>query len=282
MRLRVSISFVQLLALIAALPFAACGRSVNTSVSSPGSGPVPPDYPPTIVESTEHRDAMKAEWLRLLESYGVPAERRKAPDLQPVTHTPHSILGIGPIRIGTAGAAQLDEERLRLLLRDFVAKNAQVFGVNASRLSLEGVSDGGSFGKRYSFVQQDYAHPIVPPAGRLEIIASPAGDIVQITDTAIPAVQLPTTPTVTREAAGKRVLGMTFTYGDIAGRPQSVTISDPAEISVTDLMVYPEQLETALRIRLVWVVKAGTSLGWTVYVDAVTGDVVGQRQDFQT
>jgi hypothetical protein len=243
---------------------------------------VPSNYPPTIVESSEHREAMRAEWMRLFEAYGVPAERRKVPDLQPITHTPQSILGIGPLRIVAANGGQLDEERLRVLLREFIAKNAQAFGVTATKLSLEEVRDAGSFGKRYVFVQQDFAHPIVPPAGRLEIIANTAGEIVQISDTAIPVVQLPATGTVSREDAAKRVLGMTFTYGDIAGRPQSVTVSDPKEITVKDLVVYPEQLDNAVRVRLAWEVKAGTSLGWTVFVDAVTGEIVGKRQDFQT
>jgi hypothetical protein len=273
---------VLLPALLLALPLAACGHSINTPASANGSANVPANYPPTIVESSEHLEAMRAEWARLFEAYGVPADRRKVPDLQPVTHTPQSILGIGPLRIVAAGGAQIDEERLRVLLREFIAKNAQAFGVTATKLSLEGVSDAGSFGKRYVFVQHDYSHPIVPPAGRLEIIANTAGTVVQISDTAIPVVQLPTTANVSREDAAKRVLGMTFTYGDIAGRPQNVTISDPKEIAVKDLVVYPEQLENALRIRLAWEVKAGTSLPWTVFVDAITGDIAGQRQDFQT
>jgi len=271
---------VAFLATLLAVPFAACGRSVNTPASSVGSSSVTADYPPTIVESTEHLQQMQAAWNAFFESYGVPAERRKMPDLNPVTHTPQSILGIGPFRI-VPGGSQLDEERIRIVLRDFLAKNAQVLGINAPRVSLDSVTDAGSFGKRYTFVQNDFSYPIVPPAGRIEIIANASGDVVQISDMAVPVVSLPS-PALTRENAAKRVEGMSFTYGDIAGRPQSVTISNPSEISVKQLVVYPEQLDNALRIRLAWEVKAGSSLPFTVFVDAVTGEIVGKRQDFQT
>jgi hypothetical protein len=272
---------IALVAILLAVPLAACGRSVNTPETTTGSTAVPADYPPTIVESAEHLEQMRAAWTSFFETYGVPAERRKMPDFQAVTHTPQSILGIGPFRIAPSTTGALDEERIRIVLRDFIAKNAELLGVNASRVSLDSVSDAGSFGKRYTFVQRDYSYPIVPPSGRIEIIANQAGEIIQISDTAIPVTRLPAA-VVTRENAAKRVEGMTFTYGDIAGRPQSMTISDPSEIKVNDLVVYPEQLENAIRVRLAWEVKAGTSLGWTVFVDAITGEIAGKRQDFQT
>ena len=259
-----------------------CASSVQPSVPTGGQADVPENYPMTIVESAEHRDSMTALWQRLFETYGVPADRRKVPDLQPFTHTPQSILGIGPISLAGSGGAPVDDERVRQLVRDFIGKNAELLGVNAADLSLDNVMESGKLGKRFTFVQTSYSYPIVRPAGVIELMVTPAGDLIQLTDTAIPVADLPSQATVTAAQAESRVIGTTFTYGDIAGRPQSVIVSDPKAVSAKRLVVYADVGESALRIWLAWEVEAGTSLSWTVYVDAVTGKIVSQRQNFQT
>ena len=274
-----------LAALVTVAPLAACGSSVRTPgpAGQGGKGGVPENYPFTVVDSKEHQDSMAAEWTRLFEAYNVPPERRKVPELNPVTHTPKSILGIGPIRLvaATGNNAPPDEEKLRLLLRDFVSEHAQLLGVSAANLSLEGVTDAGKLGKRYAFVQAGYPYPIVPPAGRLEFVVNSNGEILQISDTAIPRAEMPE-PTVTREAAEQRVVGTTFTYSDIAGRRQTTTVTDPKAVAARRLVIYPEETEAALRIHVAWEVEAGAGMTWTVYVDAVTGAVIATRQNFQT
>jgi hypothetical protein len=272
---------VALAVLVATAPFAACGSSVSTKVTPTGGNTVPENYPVNIVESPERRQAVVAGWERLLADYGVAAERRRVPDLNPFVYTPHSFLGSGPIRLGGGTDAPTDE-RIRLLLRDFISKNADLLGVTTDRISLDQVTPAATGTKRYSFVQTGYAYPIAPPAGRLEMIVSDAGDIIQISDTAIPAVALPAEPRITREEAERRVVGTTFTYGDIAGRPQQVRVTDPAHVHAERLVVYPEETEAAMRIRLVWEVTAGEGLTWTVFVDAITGETVATRQNFQT
>jgi hypothetical protein len=271
---------VSALLLVAAAVLAACGSSVRPAVPS-GASDVPPNYPTTVVESPEHRKAMEDEWQRLFGAYEIAPERRKTPELEPFTHTPKSTLGAGPIPLA-AGAPAPDEERVRLLLREFVARHAELLGVAANTLSLADVADAGKIGKRYTFVQAGFPHPIAPPWGRLDFVVTPAAEIVQINDTAIPVAEIPEAPRVSREAAVQKVVGMTFTYADIAGRPQTATVSDPAAVAARRLVVYPEQTEAALRIRLAWEVEAGSGMTWTVYVDAVTGEVVGTRQNFQT
>jgi hypothetical protein len=263
--------------------FAACGSSVRTPGPSGGAEGVPDNYPMTIVESTEHRDATRAEWQRLFEAYAVPPDRRKPPDLARFTYTPRSILGAGPIKLATAADSGTPaEQRVRLLLSEFVTKHADLLGVTANSLSLESVTDAGQVGKRYTFVQAGFAYPIEPPAGRLEFVVSPAAEIVQISDTAIPFADLPREPRVTRETAEKQVVGTTFTYGDIAGRQQSVTVSDPKTVHAMRLVVYPNETDAALTIHLAWEVEAGSGMTWTVFVDAITGQVIAKRQNFQT
>lgn len=269
---------------VAVVAFTACGSSVRVpGPSGQGADGLPADYPVTILESTEHRNAMAAAWARFFDTYGVPPDRRRAPDLAPVTHTPMSFLGIGPVRLATtAPGATVDEEQVRLLLREFIARNGELLGVSANSLSLEGVAGAGPGAKRYEFVQAAYPFPIASPYGRLSIIVTDAGEIVQIDDTAIPVGPLPREPRVSREAAQQRVVGMTFTYGDKSGSEQQTTVDDPAQVVARRLVVYPELTEAAMRVRLVWEVEAGSGMMWTVYVDAIDGSVVGTRQNFQT
>jgi hypothetical protein len=269
---------------VAVAPLTACGSSVRVpGPSGQGADGAPADYPVTVLESTEHRNAMAASWGRFFDTYGVPPDRRRIPDLAPVTHTPTSFLGIGPVRLATpAPGATIDEEQIRLLLREFIARNGELLGVAANSLSLEGVAGAGQGAKRYEFVQANYPFPIAPPYGRLTLIVTDAGELIQIDDTAIPFGPMPREPRVTREAAQKRVVGMTFTYGDKAGREQNATVDDPAQVVVRRLVVYPELSEAALRVRLAWEVEAGSGMMWTVYVDAIDGSVVGTRQNFQT
>jgi hypothetical protein len=270
---------------VAVVPFAACGSSVRVpGPSGQGGDGMPADYPVTILDSTEHRNAMAAAWARFFDTYGVPPDRRRVPDLAPVTHTPTSFLGIGPVRLlaTSAPGATVDEEQVRLLLREFIARNGELFGVAANSLSLEGVASAGQSAKRYDFVQAAYPFPIASPYGRLSIIVTDAGEIIQIDDTAIPVGPLPREPRITREAAQQRVVGMTFTYADIAGREQKTTVDDAAQVVARRLVVYPELTEAAMRVRLAWEVEAGSGMMWTVYVDAIDGSVVGTRQNFQT
>ena len=61
--------------------------------------------------------------------------------------------------------------------------------------------------------------------GELVAVLSPDGRLLQLDDRFIPTVELPTRPQVEREVARKKVVGRTFTYTDIAGRPQQMSIS---------------------------------------------------------
>lgn len=267
------------LALASIVSLTACGSSIQATV--PSGTDVPANYPLTLVESPEHRDAMRAEWTRLFNTYGVPADRQKVPDLTPVLHTPHSILGIGPIRLGTSATGALDDAEIRMLLRKFITDYSQLLGVVPSTLSLEGVTLVGGIGNRYTFTQNGFGHPIAPPAGRLEFMVSPSGELIQMSVTSIPQAELPE-PRLSRAAAAERVVGKTFTYGDIAGRPQTVVISDPKHVVVKGLVVYPQSTESTVAIRLCWEVEAGDGMTWTVFVDAITGETVGTNQNFQT
>jgi hypothetical protein len=101
-------------------------------------------------------------------------------------------------------------------------------------------------------------------------------------DRFVPVVELPQKPAIAREEAARRVVGRTFTYSDIAGRPQQVRIDNPAEIKVRRVVVAPVEKPDRIEVRLAWEVVAGTSLSWNVYIDAMTGEEITVVQNFQT
>ena len=118
----------------AALPLAACGSSVRTTVPTGGGSAVPENYPVNILDSKERRDAVVAAWQQLFKDYGVPAGGQRVPDLYPFTFTPQSTLGTGPIRLGGTTGGPLDEEQTRLLLRQFITERADLLGVRPENL----------------------------------------------------------------------------------------------------------------------------------------------------
>ena len=85
-----------------------------------------------------------------------------------------------------------------------------------------------------------------------------------------------------RGIAGKKVVGRTFSYTDVAGREQRTPIGDPNEVNVKRLVVLPIEKADAVEVHLAWEVVAGKSLSWTVYIDAVTGEELRVFQNFQT
>lgn len=261
---------------------ASCGGS-PTHTSIPQTNGPGKDYPVNILESSEHRDAVLAEWSRIYEAFGVSPEKRRPPELEPFTHTPRTLGGVGPIRLARSGTGEpLDDDRTRLLLRQFIADHEQALGITAGSISLDEVSDTGTGLRRFSFLQSALPHPIARPFGRLDVTLDANGDIVEISDTAIPSAEIPSEPTISREEAVKRLVGATLTFHDKTGATRQITLDTPDKAVARRLVIYPEATEAALRIRLVWEIEAGSDVSWVVYVDAITGETVKTQQNSET
>ncbi|MBI1765719.1 MAG: PepSY domain-containing protein [Acidobacteria bacterium] len=62
----------------------------------------------------------------------------------------------------------------------------------------------------------------------------------------------------------------------------SYKVAKPDEVRVKDLVVYPKQSGNRLSLHLAYPVEVGSGMTWTVYVDAVTGEELEVRQNFNT
>jgi hypothetical protein len=61
-----------------------------------------------------------------------------------------------------------------------------------------------------------------------------------------------------------------------------MSISNLAEVTVNEPVVFPIEKGDSIEVHLAWQLVAGTSLTWTIYIDAITGEELKVVQNFQT
>jgi hypothetical protein len=252
------------------------GRELSPQVPSASKQ----NYPAVIRDSSDRREKAEREWRRMLDSYAVPPT---PPDLYPVTGTPRSLLGVsGGIKLLNATPEPGTEEfALRATMKAFIDRWRELLLADPETVSLTSADESGDT-ERLTYRQGNYTYPVAGNFGEMVAVISKDGRLLQLDDRFVPIVDLPLKPSIERAIAGKKVVGRTFSYTDIAGREQRTPISDPNEVNVKRLVVLPIEKGDALEAHLAWEVVAGKSLSWTVYIDAVTGEELRVVQNFQT
>jgi hypothetical protein len=237
-------------------------------------------YPVLIKDSPERREKAEREWRRMLNSYGV---EQTPPDLYPITYTPRSLLGVtGGIQILGARPEPGNETfALRTAVKSFLDRWRELIGADPVSISLVRGDETGAT-RRLTYRQANFAYPVAGQFGEMVAVIGDDGKLLQLDDRFLPVVELPLTPAIERDAAARRVVGRTFTYSDIAGREQRETINSLDQVSVKRVVVVPLEKGDAIEVRLAWEIVAGSSLSWTVYVDAITGEELKVVQNFNT
>jgi hypothetical protein len=238
------------------------------------------NYPAIIRDSVERRARAEREWRRMLDTYGV---QQTPPDLHPIIYTPRSLLGVtGGINVMPVRTDPRSESMaLREAMKVFLERWRELIGADPAAISLVSESQVEAT-RRLIYRQASYAFPVAGNYGEMTAIVSPEGRLLQLDSRFIPVVELPVQPSIQREEAAKRVVGRTFTYADLAGREQRVQINAIDEVSVKQLVILPIEKGDAIEVRLAWEIVAGSSLSWTVYIDAVGGEQLQAVQNFQT
>ncbi len=237
-------------------------------------------YPAIIRDSPEARAKAEREWRRILNAYGV---AETPPDLYPVTHTPRSLLGVtGGIKIMT-GAPEPGSENiaLREAVKAFIDRWRDFIGADPATISLASADESGQV-KRFTYRQANYPFPIAAGFGEMNVVMSADGRLMQLESRFIPTVELPLRPVIERTDAAQRVVGRTFTYDDIAGRPQTAKVGGLEEVSVKRLVIVPVEKGGSIEVHLGWEIVAGSSLTWTIYLDAINGEDLKVVQNFNT
>jgi len=238
------------------------------------------NYPVTVTATPQRATEADQEWTRLLDTFGLKSVKS---DLYPVTQAPRSLSSIqGGIKILTVKPQPKDEEvAVREAAKRFIDRWRTLLQANPDTVSLTNAERNGNV-SRLRYQQADYPFPIAGGYGELTLVISNDGLLTQIDDRFIPVVDIPFKPTIDRQTAEKKVIGRNFTYKDIAGRDQQVTISDAKEITVKGLVILPIEKKDALEIHLAWQITAGAALPFTVYIDAIDGTELLVQQNFRT
>ncbi|HMF55266.1 MAG TPA: hypothetical protein VK619_02810 [Pyrinomonadaceae bacterium] len=242
-------------------------------------------YPILIAYSPERQQAVLAAWATLTQNSDA------KPDLQPVTATvkslPTTSTGNSLYLPKVTEQPLMNEEETRESLRRFISSEPILVGAKLPELSLTLRTDVADGTKRARYEQRPFAHPLRGGYGILEISFATDRRITQITSTCLPDVEkyrrtiYRLAPVIkVAEDAAKAVRGKAFTVTDDAGNTQNVTVSASDALTVRELVIYPLLRENMLELHLAWeIVYSQTTSSSTkaVYLDAVSGDILGAR-----
>lgn len=278
---RVPRAFVFLLLVMAAQ---ACAPTVPPNAAGPRSNLAP--YP-VLLAADNHREEAAIAAINHLMNTAV--DGATAPSLQPVTATIESL----PANTGTAlylpkvGAnPTMNEEETRESLRRFIRDWQGPIGADPAKLSLVERVDQPDGSRVARYEQRAFRYPIRGNYGKLEIRFTPDRRVLNIISTCIPdADKIQTalaavTIKLKSEDAIKLLTTNDISYSNTGGtslifRPTANNKLEPHEL-VTYITASDSRART-LAFQAAWEFGISGAPIRMVYVDAVTGQVVGTR-----
>lgn len=239
-------------------------------------------YPPFIEDTPARQQMARDAWKRFLADWSLPEVNA---DLMPVLNSPRSLPTELAGRIKLKSASNFfGEIEVKEALRQFIERSGSVLcgnSISLRDLSLVSFADEGKF-FRVVYWQANYPHQIAEPYGELRLVVAKTGELLQWNSSLLPVVSLPTQATVKPLTLYEKLLGRQFSYTTIAGQPQSYKVVKRDDINIGDLVVYPKLEGARLEIHLAYPVIVGSGTTWTVFVDAITGEELGVKQNFQS
>jgi hypothetical protein len=275
----------------AALMLGACASAARPASAERPRGNEPPKFA-VLAASDERRNAALANWKSVAGEQAAAAS--PTPDLRPVTATLASLpAGLRdfprlPLVVAEGGQSRTEEET-RESLRRFLSTAAPLLGIDLKHVSLIEVTDAAAVpgSRRALYRQNPFAYPLRNGYGSIEVTFTPDLRVVGLSSTAVPDAErlgrtLAVVPkNITAAQAVAALANRAVTYTDRSGAQQTRTLSQPDPTAAKLLVVYPLRRDTAdpatLELHVAWEVAADSSL--LVYVDAVTGDLLGASSE---
>jgi hypothetical protein len=262
----------------------------STPMSQQPQDPKQPAYPPVIEASPARAQAAEESWTQFLSEHKLTFTK---PDLEPILYTLRSLPAGLANQINIQPSDQkanpaLDETQAKDYLRRFIEKYRAVLSGDqrASALALKDLSliTFGNEGNLYRAIyrQMNYPFPLSNGYGELRIVLSKTGTLLQLSSRLLPVVEIVAPTRIEPATITEKLVGREFTYSNIAGQPLTYKVAQASEISIKDLVIYPKVEGEKIRVHLVYPVEVGRGTTWTVYVDAVTGEEVDTKQNFQS
>jgi hypothetical protein len=239
-------------------------------------------------EDNGRHEAALAAWATLTRGQGL--NNAPAPELQPVTATVRGLpVMTEPLYLPKVGeGVPMTEDETRESLRRFIAETGPLLCGEAQQLSLIQRVDGANGVKEAHYQQRPFRYGLRGGYGDLRISFTPDRRIVQLTSTCIPDIERIRRSFVglaqqrmTTDKAIEAAAGRTVTYTDASGNVQSFTLPEQERLSVRELVVYPiarEGERPLLEFHVAWEIFADSAPALSIYVDSVTGDVLGAER----
>jgi hypothetical protein len=280
--------------LVAAIASLACACTAASNPPNPG-GPNPnaPAYPILLIDETgDRRQAALAAWATLMHGQGM--TNALEPELQPVTATIAGLPALAsPLYLPKVGeGVPMTEEETREALRRFINANHELLGADPQQLSLVQRIDAADGTKRARYEQRPFQRYLFRNGfGVVEITFTPDRRILNITSTAIPQIErlrvagsgvAPRAELQTPELVIKSLTGRTITYTDSSGSTAAYTITAQNGITPRQFVIYPllrEDAPPALEFHLAWEIMIEGAPVRTVYLDAVTNEIIGTTKE---
>ncbi len=248
------------------------------------------NYPPVIEASPARAQAAEDAWTQFLSEYRL---NFTAPELEPIIYTPRTLPSALAMQINLKPSDKktdepMDEAHAKEYLRRFIDNHRAVLSGDqrSNALSLKDLSliTFGNEGNLYRAVyrQMNYPFPIENGYGELRFVLSKTGALLQLSSRLIPTVEFPSRPKIEAATLTNKFIGREFTYSNIAGQPLTYKAAQASEINVKELVVFPKISEQKMTLHLAYPCEIGRGMTWTIYVDAITGEELETKQNFQS
>ncbi len=237
-----------------------------------------------ITDEGARRDAALAAWANLTRRQGIADAPQ--PEFQSVLATVKSIPPMPqPLYLPKVGeGVPMTEEETRESLRRFLAETGPLLCTDRQRITLVQRIDGADGVKEARYEQRAFRYPVRGGYGTVSISFAPDRRVVQLSSSCIPDVEnvrrslAAVGPRLTPEKAAEAIVGRAAIYSDASGARQTYTVTADEKVQVRELAVFPIAQTGAipsLEIHLVWEVLVERVPGLIVYLDVVSGEVVG-------
>jgi hypothetical protein len=245
-----------------------------------------------VAATDARRTAALASWKTIVGEQTAAAST--TPELRPVTAT-ISALPSGldapprmPLVVISDAKTQTEEET-RESLRRFIQTAAPLLGVEPKELSLVSVmnaTDTQNGARTARYRQNAFQYPLRNGYGEVSITFTQDLRVLALSSTAVPDAErlrrsLATVAQGLPVFDASALVNRAVTYTDRGGAQRTRTLGPADALKARQLVVYPVRRDadpSTLELHVAWEAAPGGESTFFVYVDAVTGEVLGAAE----
>lgn len=270
------------LALSAVVSAAACAAFQPTDANGPTANR--PQYPLALSDVNQRLEQASVAWYQLSQRNGLPGKTEA--NLDPYTATLASLPANLPARLylpKLGSTTNPTEADFRESLRRFIVEWQTLIGADPNQLSLVERTDEPSGIKVARYEQKPFRYPLRGNFGSLVIRFRSDWQLVGLSSNCIPNTDRlqgtlnSLTPKITAEQAESQIKSQPVTVVNANGQAQRVSLPAPAAVAARQLVVYAQPSKDppgGLTIRLAWEIEVKNGPVSTVYLDAISDEII--------